>query len=134
MLNVHAALIHAMVMVAAVDRDMKDIELGQIGRLVKYLPAFADYDVNKLVETAQECAVILSTKDGLDRNLGLIAAALPPVLRETAYGLACEVAAVDRKLPFEEIRLLQRLRQTLGLDRLTAAAIERATQARFAIP
>ena len=129
----HAALIYTMVLASAVDGRMPTNELGLIGRLVRQLPIFADFDMEKLTETAQECAVILQTANGLDRVLALIAEALPPNLRETAYLVACEIAAADRRLPFEEMRLLQKLRQALELDRLIAGAIERATTVRLAI-
>ncbi|HSE77542.1 MAG TPA: tellurite resistance TerB family protein [Alphaproteobacteria bacterium] len=129
----HAALIYTMVLASAVDGRMPANELGLIGRLVRQLPIFADFDMEKLTETAQECAVILQTANGLDRVLALIAEALPANLRETAYLVACEIAAADRRLPFEEMRLLQKLRQALELDRLIAGAIERATTVRLAI-
>ena len=67
MLTKHAALIHTMVLVSAVDRKMSDAELGLIGRLVKYLPVFRDFDIDKLPETAQGVAVVLQMNDGLDR-------------------------------------------------------------------
>ncbi len=133
MISHHAALIYIMVIVAAVDRDMKDSELHLIGDRTKDLPVFGGYDRKKLIETAQECAVILNAKDGLDHVLDLAAKALPPHLRETAYLLACETAAIDRKVPFLESALLDRIRKALRLDHLTAAAMERATSARLAV-
>ena len=69
-------------MVSAVDRKMSDAELGLIGRLVKYLPVFRDFDIDKLPETAQGVAVVLQMNDGLDRELDMIAAALSPHLFE----------------------------------------------------
>jgi tellurite resistance protein len=128
----HAAIIYTLVMVAAADREMKSVELAQIGRFATQLPAFAAYDARKIVETAQECAVMLQVENGLDRTLALVAAALPMALRETAYLLACEVAAIDERIPLEEMRMLQKIRQAFDLDRLTSAALERATQARLA--
>jgi tellurite resistance protein len=128
----HAAIIYTLVMVAAADREMKSVELTQIGRFVTQLPAFARYDARKIVETAQECAVMLQVENGLDRTLALVAAALSKPLRETAYLLACEVAAIDERIPLEEMRMLQKIRQALDLDRLTSAALERATEARLA--
>ena len=64
MISSHAAIIYTLVMVSAADRDMKTAELSQIGRFVTQLPAFADYDASKIVETAQECAVMLQVEDG----------------------------------------------------------------------
>jgi hypothetical protein len=54
-------------------------------------------------------------------------------LRETAYALACEVAAADGALAIEELNLLDILRRGLNVDRLVAVAIERATYARHAV-
>lgn len=133
MISHHAALVYIMVIVSAVDREMPDSEFRLIGRLSAQLPAFAGFDRNKLVETAQECAVILNTKDGLDRLLMLVAQALSPNLRETAYLVACEVAAHDRHVPLTEVALLEKIRRALHIDRLTAAALERATAARLAM-
>ncbi len=132
MISPHAAIIYTLVMVSAADRDMKTVELSQIGRFVTQLPAFAEYDASRIVETAQECAVMLQVENGMERTLAQVAAALPTRLRETAYLLACEVAAVDERIPLEEMRMLQRIRQALDLVRLTSAALERATQARLA--
>ena len=36
------------------------------------LPVFRDFDVDKLPETAQGCAVVLQMADGLDRELELV--------------------------------------------------------------
>lgn len=129
----HAALVYVMVIVSAVDREMPDAEFRLIGRLSAQLPAFDGFDRSKLVETAQECAVILNSKDGLDRLLALVAQALSPELRETAYLVACEVAAHDRKVPLTEMALLEKIRRALRIDKLTAAALERATAARLAV-
>jgi tellurite resistance protein len=132
MISPQAALIYAMVLVSAADNAMPDHELQRIGTIVKTWPAFNGYDAEKLTDTARECAVILQTGHGLDRVLSLIGAALPSHLVETAYLLACDIALNDGKLPFEEMRILQKLRQTLGLDRLVAGALERAISARHA--
>jgi hypothetical protein len=60
----------------------------------------------------------------------MVAEALPAYLYETAYALAVEVAAVDLDVQQEELRFLQMLRDRLGLDKLTIAAIERGARAR----
>jgi hypothetical protein len=51
-------------------------------------------------------------------------------LRETAYALACDVAAADGKPGETELQMLELIRHRLHIDRLVAAAIERAAQAR----
>ncbi len=121
-----------MILVAGSDRDITDKELKLIGRKVRQLPVFAAFDENDLPNIAQECAVIVHLKDGVERALNLITAAVPNHLRETCYLCATEVAAIDGRVPVEELRILQRLRLAMGLDRLVTAAIERATQARLA--
>jgi tellurite resistance protein len=128
----HQAIIYAMILVAGSDRDLTDRELKLIGRKARQLPVFAGFDENKLPEIAQECAVIVHANDGVERVLTLIAGALPKHLRETCYLCAAEVAAIDGQVPAEELRVLQRLRLVLDLDRLITSAIERATQARLA--
>ncbi|MGF1641264.1 MAG: tellurite resistance TerB family protein [Rhodospirillales bacterium] len=132
MISHHAALIYTMVLVSASDRDMTDRELRAIGDILRDLPVFADYNKDLLPAAAAACAELLDDESGLDKALGLIAAAIPPKLRETAYLLACEVAAVDGHVETEEARMLEMLRDRLPVDPLAAAAIERATEARFA--
>ena len=127
----HRALIYVMVIMSAVDRSMNDHELGTIGELVRTLPAFRDFDEGALIPAAQECAAILSGDGGLDAVLGLAAEALPDGWNETAYALACDVAAADERLTPEELRLLELIRSALKVDRLVAVAIERAASARY---
>ena len=55
------------------------------------------------------------------------------LLRETAYLLACDVAAADGDATEEELVFLQQLRIALEIDRLVAGAIERAARARYQI-
>jgi len=129
-LNHHAALVYVMVTVSAVDRAMTDDELHRIGEIVSNLPVFADYDDNDLVKTAEACGEILSADGGLQQVLRLVRGALPEKLRETAYAVALEVAAADRLVRPEEIRFLEMLGDTLELDRMTTAAIERGIRAR----
>jgi tellurite resistance protein len=127
----HAALVYVMVVVSAADGSMSPRELRVIGDLTKGLPVFRGFDENRLVPVCQECASILSEKDGLDAVFGLVREGLPDHLRETAYWLALEVALCDSDVLVEELRILELLRRTLGIDRLVAAALERGAQARY---
>jgi len=127
----HAALIYVMVMVSAADRNMTDAELEMIGEIVSFLPVFRDYDPALLTKTTAACAEILDADDGLDRAFEVIRATLPPRLRETAYAVACDVAAADGESHPEVIRLLEIIRHRLDIDRLVAAGIERGARARF---
>jgi tellurite resistance protein len=128
--NHHLALIYVMVTMSAVDRAMTDAEIARIGEIVSNLPIFADFDHDKLVRTAEECGEILSAEGGLDHALVLIRSNLPKRLHETAYAVALEVAAADLNVKPEETRFLEMLRDTLDLDKLTTAAIERGIRAR----
>ena len=127
----HAALIYVMVVVSASDGNMSEGELRTIGHLVRTLPVFRGFDEHRLVAVSQECASILQEQDGLAAVLGLIKDAVPEELRETAYWLALEVALTDTQVMLEEVRIVERLRRSLGIDRLIAAALDRAAEARF---
>lgn len=129
----HTALIYTMVFVAAAEGKMSDSELEVIGHMVRYLPVFRDFDTDRLIEIGADCANLLQDDDGLDEALELIAQALPARLRETAYALACDVAAADGSAVQEELRLLEILRHKLEIERLVAAAIERGAMARHAV-
>lgn len=129
-LDHHSALIHTMVLVSASEGRMSDRELQTMGRLVRDLPVFRDFDPERIVEVGNACADLLTRDDGLDVALEQIHGALPAPLRETAYALACEVAAADGRPAEAELRMLELLRHRLNVDRLIAAAIERGIQAR----
>ncbi len=130
MINHHSALIYTMVLASAADRDMTDSEVRRIGEIVSRLPVFEDFDVETLTDTAAECAGLLDADDGLDTVLQVIREALPRKLRETGYAVACEIVAADGTANREELRLLELLGQSLEIDRLSAAAIERGARAR----
>lgn len=132
MIDHQTALIYTMVLVSAADRDMTDPELQTIGDVIRHLPVFHEYDQSQLTKTAQDCAALISDPDGLDKALELIGEALPENLRETAYALACDVAAADETVNQDELRLLEWLRHGLNVSRLNAAAIEYGVRARHA--
>ncbi len=132
MLNHHAALIYTMVLMSAADREMSDAETVSISDMIGHLPVFRDYDRSKIGKTSLACVDLLQSNDGLDKVLSEIKAGLPAKLRETAYALACDVAAADGKVTQEEARLLELIRDGLDVGRLPAAAIERGARARHA--
>ena len=122
-------LVYVMVSISAVDREMDENEMLRIGNILKTLPIFTSYNSDQLVNAAKTCRDILQEDEGLETILG-IAASLPRNLQETAYALAAEIAAADLSVSPEEVRLLQLLRNRLGLDKLTCAALELAARAR----
>lgn len=129
--DAHSALIYTMVLVSAADRDMTDSELQTMGDIVKHLPVFRGFDLKRLTKVAQECAALLADPKGLDKTVDAIVKGLHPHLRETAYALACDVAASDGRASQEELRVLEILRHRLEVGRLPAAAIERGARARY---
>lgn len=127
----HDALIYLMVTMSAVDKAMNDAELARIGRLVTFLPVFDGFDEERLIEVTRAAAELLTGPEGLDIVLEVVRDAVPHKFYDTAYALAVEIASADYNIQQEEIRLLQMLRDRLGLDKLTCAAIERSAIARF---
>jgi tellurite resistance protein len=121
-----------MVLVSASDRNMTDAELTSIGDIIGHLPVFRDFDRAELTRVTSDCAGLLSDENGLERAFALIKEALPEKLRETAYALACDVAAADGVASQEELRLLEMIRDRLEIGRLPAVAIERGARARHA--
>lgn len=128
--STHTALVYLMVIVSASDRDMSDEEFGRMGALVKNMPIFDAYDAENLIRDARNCAAILDDDDGLDAVLGLVAEAVGESHADTAYVVACDIAVADRHVGREELRILELIRHRLGLDRLTAGAIEMTITAR----
>ncbi|MEL6277815.1 MAG: tellurite resistance TerB family protein [Pseudomonadota bacterium] len=126
------ALIATMILMSAADRNMSDSELKEIGAIVELLPAFENYDNTRITVVSETVVDLLEQEEGLDTLLGMIAGAIPmgEGLNETAYALACDVAAADGAIKQEEIRLLEIIRHRLQVGRLSAAAIERAARAR----
>jgi tellurite resistance protein len=131
MLDPHGALICTMVIVSAADSNMTDAELAIIGDIVGHLPVFRDFDRETFPSVLESCSQLLSRDDGLAEAFAEIKKALPTNLRETAYALACDVAAADGKAAQEELRVLELMRHRLNIDRLIAAGIERGARARF---
>ena len=129
-LSHHDALIYTMVTMSAVDRTMTDAELARIGEIVSHLPIFANYNSDELVNASQACGELLGSDNGLQLVLELVRSALPKKLHETAYAVALEVAAADLDVQPEEIALLELLSDSLELQTLTKAAIERGIRAR----
>jgi hypothetical protein len=100
----HEALIYGMILVSASDSNMTDAEMARIGRLTHFLPVFKGFDEESLIGVARDCSALLQ---------------LP------------EIAAADLAVAPEELRVLALIRDRLGLDKLTCAAIERGAIARF---
>jgi tellurite resistance protein len=131
MLDHHRALIYTMVIVSAADSEMPDAELRIIGDIVGDLPVFQGFDRAELSRVLNDCTDLIGREDGLQETLKVIKTALPAKLRETAYAIACDLAAADGEATQEELRVLELIRHRLNIDPLIAAAIERGAKARF---
>lgn len=124
------ALVATMVAVSVSDAAIRTAELVEIEQMVNHLPVFADYDADRIARVAKLVFELFEDEDGLDALFGLVRASLPEKLFETAYAMACDVAAADGQLQQVELRFLLELREALLIDRLHAAAIERGSRAR----
>lgn len=129
-LTAEDSLIALMVAVSASDENIRTSELVTIEAIVNHLPAFANYDTDRIKHVSQTVFDLFAVEDGLDALFGLVRANLPEALWETAYALACDVGAADGRLRESELRLLEEIRYELNIDRLHAAAIERGARAR----
>ncbi|CUK06872.1 tellurite resistance TerB family protein [Shimia thalassica] len=127
------SLVAVMVAISASDENIRTAELVKIQSAVNNLPIFADYDLDRLKTVSQTVFDLFEQEDGLTALFGLIRESLPERLFETAYALACDVAAADGSLAESELRLLEEIRYELEIDRLHAAAIERGARARHMI-
>lgn len=124
------ALVAVMVAVSASDQNLRTVELLAIERAVNHTPVFAAYDIDRMRAVSQTVITLFEEEDGLDALFGLVREALPERLYDTAYVLACDVAASDGRLGEIEAEMLAEIRDQLEIDRLHAAAIELAARAR----
>ena len=134
MLSHHTALVHTMVLVAVADGEVTDREVGAMTEIVSFLPVFKDFDAGSVAKEVNTCLDVLQDEDGFDEAIRRIKANLPPKLCETAYALACDVAATGGgSISQEVLRVLEMIRQDLEVDRLTAAAIEKGSAVRHRV-
>lgn len=124
------ALVAVMVAVSMSDETISTSELLSITRIVDHLPIFATYDASRTKMISQTVFELFSEEEGLDALFGIVRDALPDDLNETAYAMACDVAASDGHIRDGELHLLEEIRHELKIDRLHAAAIERGARAR----
>lgn len=129
-LSAEDALVAVMVAVSVADETIRTAELIKIEQIVNHLPVFGAYDVDRMQGVTNLVIELFEEEDGLDALFGLVQAGLPGKLYETAYAIACDVAAADGALAQPELRFLEELRYVLEIDRLHAAAIERGARAR----
>ena len=124
------ALVAVMVAESASDENITNSELLSITRIVDHMPIFADYDPGRIKTVSQVVFDLFEVEDGLDALFGIVRNSLPEELYETAYAMACDVAAADGRLRQGELEFMAEIRYELDIDRLHGAAIERGARAR----
>ena len=73
---------------------------------------------------------MVAARDGLDAVLDMIGATVTPSTIAPFYMLLADYIALYGTASPEEMRLLQRFGEAIGIDRLTRAALDSAAQAR----
>ena len=124
------ALVAVMLATCVSDETVRTAELVTIERIVNHLPVFGGYDTDRIPQVSRFVLELFGEEDGLDALFGLVRQALPARLNETAYAMACDVAAADGQLDEAELRMLEEIRYELDVPRLHAAAIEQGARAR----
>lgn len=124
------ALVAVMIATSVADGEISETELRKIGGIIEVLPVFENYDKDRIGRISGTVAELFEDEDGVDALIGLVREALPEHLSETAYALACDVAAADGNVRMSELTLLEMLRHDLSVGRLASAAIERGARAR----
>ncbi len=124
------ALCAIMIAISASDETIRTSELVKITNIINNLPVFGDYDPDRVSAVSRTVFDMFEQEEGLDALFGLVRETLPERLFETAYALACDVAAADGDIAQPELRLLEEMRYEFNIDRLAAAAIERGARAR----
>ncbi|MEM0937699.1 MAG: tellurite resistance TerB family protein [Pseudomonadota bacterium] len=124
------ALVAVMIATSLSDSTVRTAELVTIERIVNHLPVFGRYDADRTQLVANLVFELIEEEDGLSALFGLVRDALPERLNESAYAMACDVAAADGKLDDAELRMLEEIRYELNVPRLHAAAIEQGARAR----
>jgi tellurite resistance protein len=112
------ALVAVMVAVSAADENITTPSCCRSVRIVETLPVFEGYDRERVRSVSQTVLDLFTEEDGLDALFGLVGSALPAPLNETAYALACDVAAADGHAFQAELQFLLELRHALDIDRL----------------
>jgi len=89
------ALIAVTFVTAISDDLMSEKEYREITATVNLLPVFKDYDTDRIDGIIDTVQAFMEEDDGVESLVGLVKSALPDHLYETAYALACDVAAAD---------------------------------------
>ena len=109
------------------------IGVGGRDQLVQFLepsPALGTDALARLDFIEPLIGDIAAARDGLDAVLDMIGATVTPSTIAPFYMLLADYIALYGTASPEEMRLLQRFGEAIGIDRLTRAALDSAAQAR----
>ena len=118
-------LVAVMIAVSASDENIRTAELMSIQAIVNHLPIFGEYDVDRIKSVAAMVLDLLSEEDGLDALFGLIRDGLPDGLNETAYAMACDVAAAEENWGKSSCVCCKRYAMSLRLTACMARPLKR---------
>jgi hypothetical protein len=125
------ALVAVMLAVSVADETIRTSELVQISNLVENLPIFADYDQASSRRWAPWCWASSSARTASTACSPSCAATCPSGCGRRPTLWPATSPPPTAASPTPEGRMLEEIRDELGLDRLHAAAIERGARARF---
>lgn len=117
----HAALA-GICLVAALDGDDET--------LAAHIAACRQIDAAALAHIGPLVLETADAPDGVDAVLALIGDAVAAQHADTTYILCADYVALHGRALSAQLRLLERLGETLRIDRLTRAALDRAALAR----
>jgi len=86
--NAQDALVAVMVAASIADLAPSTSELLSIARIVDFMPAFGDFDSDRVPAISQTVYDLFEEEDGLAAFFGLVRDALTEDLHETAYARA----------------------------------------------
>lgn len=117
------AYLDCLLMAAAVDHHLADEEWATVVAFVLSRPELEGIDEDRL-RSFIDTRLRAYSRDGIDTRLESLAEDLPYASqRETAFGLAASMVAVDGELDEREIRFLTKLRRALELDEAQSALV-----------
>jgi len=131
LLSPQDAIIAIMIGATLSDETVSTSELLTIERTIFHLPAFRNYDADRIPLLFQAVVELFQEEDGLDAFLGLIKDGLPERMSPTAYLLACDIIAADGRFKIEESRFLEELALALELNTSQTREMLRSTAYRY---
>ncbi len=125
------SIIAVMIGATLSDETVSTTELLTIERTIYHLPAFRDYDADRIPLIFHSVVDLFAEEEGLDAFLGLITNSLSEQMYPTAYLLACDVIVADGRIALEESRFLEELGIAFALSETVIQEMIRSTNYRF---